>query len=98
MILGTGASHTLRGHTSSRRPVRAMHLAYRSTFRRDADIELALEAATFGGARLLGIDAYGIAAGATADLLIVDVASPAEAVVSHPSARTVINKGRPVGR
>jgi cytosine deaminase len=73
---------------------RAMHLAYRSTFRRDADIELALEAATFGGARLLGIDAYGIAAGAPADLVIVDVASPAEAVVSHPSARTVINQGR----
>ena len=73
---------------------RAMHLAYRSTFRRDADIELALEAATFGGARLLGVDAYGIAAGAPADLVIVDVTSPAEAVVSHPSARTVINRGR----
>ena len=35
---------------------RAMHLAYRSTFRRDDDIELALHAATYGGAALLGLD------------------------------------------
>jgi cytosine/creatinine deaminase len=34
---------------------RAMHLAYRSTFRRDDDIELALDAATRGGAVALGV-------------------------------------------
>jgi cytosine/adenosine deaminase-related metal-dependent hydrolase len=39
---------------------RAMHLAYRSTFRRDEDIEAALEAVTFGGARALGLDGYGL--------------------------------------
>jgi cytosine/creatinine deaminase len=36
---------------------RAMHLAYRSTFRRDEEIELAPEAATYGGARALGLQA-----------------------------------------
>src|SRR5215218_5078570 len=39
---------------------RAMHVAYRNTFRRDEDIELALEAATYGGARALGLDPYGL--------------------------------------
>jgi cytosine deaminase len=42
---------------------RAMHLAYRSTFRRDEDIELALEAATYGGARALRLPSYGLAPG-----------------------------------
>ena len=41
-----------------------MHVAYRSTFRRDEDIELALEAATYGGAAALGLPAYGLKAGA----------------------------------
>ena len=35
---------------------RAMHVAYRNTFRRDEDIELALDAATYGGARALGLE------------------------------------------
>ncbi|TMR17099.1 cytosine deaminase, partial [Nonomuraea turkmeniaca] len=70
---------------------RAMHVAYRSTFRRDADIELALEAATYGGARVLGLEGYGLAAGDRADLVVVPCASAAEAVVVHP-ARTLVMK------
>ncbi|MEV0828038.1 amidohydrolase [Nonomuraea rubra] len=70
---------------------RAMHLAYRSTFRRDDDIELALEAATVGGARALGLDDYGLAPGDRADLVVVPAGSPAEAVVVHP-ARTLVMK------
>ncbi|UBU11648.1 amidohydrolase [Nonomuraea gerenzanensis] len=70
---------------------RAMHVAYRSTFRRDDDIELALEAATVGGARALGLDDYGLAPGDRADLVVVPAGSPAEAVVVHP-ARTLVMK------
>ncbi|MDP4502703.1 amidohydrolase [Nonomuraea turcica] len=70
---------------------RAMHVAYRSTFRRDADIELALEAATHGGARVLGLEGYGLSAGDRADLVVVPCASAAEAVVVHP-ARTLVMK------
>ncbi|MEV4471184.1 amidohydrolase [Nonomuraea salmonea] len=70
---------------------RAMHLAYRSTFRRDDDIELALEAATTGGARLLGLGSYGLAPGDRADLVVVPCGSAAEAVVVHP-ARTLVMK------
>ncbi|MFI6498759.1 amidohydrolase [Nonomuraea typhae] len=72
---------------------RAMHLAYRSTFRTDADIELALEAATYGGARALGLTGYGLSAGDRADLVVVPAAGAAEAVVTHPSRSLVMKDG-----
>jgi cytosine deaminase len=77
---------------------RAMHVAYRSTFRRDEDIELALEAATFGGARALGLDGYGLEPGAVADLVVVAARTPAEAVVTRPPRDLVLKAGRPVAR
>jgi len=75
---------------------RVMHLAYRSTFRRDADIELALDAATYGGAALLGLPAHGLRPGAPADLVAVDARTAAEAVVTRPPRRLVLNRGRVV--
>jgi cytosine deaminase len=73
---------------------RTMHLAYRSTFRRDADIEVALEAATYGGASLLGLTGYGLRPGASADLVVVEARTPAEAVVARPLRDLVIKGGR----
>jgi len=75
-----------------------MHVAYRSTFRRDEDIELALHAATYGGARALGLEGYGLAAGAPADLVVVEAGSAAEAVVTHPVRDLVVKAGRVVAR
>ncbi|MGI5274078.1 amidohydrolase [Nonomuraea sp. CA-218870] len=72
---------------------RAMHLAYRSTFRRDEDIELALEAATYGGARALGLRGYGLAPGDRADLVVVEAGGAAEAVVVHPRRTLVMKDG-----
>ncbi|TXK38872.1 amidohydrolase [Nonomuraea sp. C10] len=72
---------------------RAMHLAYRSTFRRDDDIELALEAATHGGARALGLRGYGLAPGDRADLVVVGASTPAEAVVVRPGRTLVMKDG-----
>lgn len=77
---------------------RAMHIAYRSIFRRDGDIELALAAATSGGAAVLGLDSYGITAGAPADLVVVNAPTPAAAVVMHPPRDLVIKAGRIVAR
>jgi cytosine deaminase len=77
---------------------RAMHLAYRSNFRRDEDIELALEAATHGGARALGLGRYGLAVGASADLVVVAARTPAEAVVARPPRELVLKAGRIVVR
>ncbi|MEO3801304.1 amidohydrolase [Nonomuraea sp. B1E8] len=72
---------------------RAMHVAYRSTFRADEDIELALEAATYGGARALGLTGYGLAEGDRADLVVVPSGGPAEAVVVHPGRTLVMKDG-----
>lgn len=73
---------------------RAMHLAYRSTFRRDEDIELALRAATYGGAQALGLERYGLAVGDRADLVAVPVGSAAEAVVTRPPRTLVMKDGQ----
>jgi len=77
---------------------RAMHVAYRSTFRRDGDIELALDAATYGGARALGHASYGLAVGSPADMVIVRARTPAEAVVTRPVRELVLKAGRVVAR
>jgi cytosine/creatinine deaminase len=82
---------------------RAMHLAYRSTFRRDDDIELALDAATRGGAVALGLrpdgdDLARLAAGDPADLVVVRASTPAEAVVTRPPRDLVFKAGRVVAR
>ena len=77
---------------------RAMHVAYRSTFGRDEDIELALEAVTYGGARALGLGRYGLGPGASADMVVVPAGTPAEAVVRHAVRELVIKSERPVAR
>ena len=77
---------------------RAMHLAYRNAFRRDEDIEIALDAATYGGARTLGLPAYGLEVGAPADLVAVAARTAAEAVVRHPARDLVVKAGRTVAR
>jgi cytosine deaminase len=77
---------------------RAMFLAYRSTFRRDDDIELALDAATYGGSRALGLKSYGLTVGAPADLVVVSARTPAEAVVARPMRELVLKTGRIVAR
>jgi cytosine deaminase len=77
---------------------RAMHVAYRSTFRHDEDIELALEAASYGGARALGLERYGLAPGAPADLVVVPARTAAEAVVTRPVRELVLKDGKIVAR
>src|SRR5262249_56872607 len=72
---------------------RAMHLAYRNTFRRDEEIEMALEAATYGGARALGLQAYGLEPGARADIVVVNASTPAEAAPTHPLPDLVVKAG-----
>ena len=73
---------------------RARHVASRSGFRRDDDIELVLEAATLGGRAVLGLDRRGVAPGSVADLVVVPATNAAEAVVLVPTDRTVVKAGR----
>ncbi len=73
---------------------RVRHIASRSGFRRDADIQLVLEAATSGGRRLITQQHGGIVEGEPADFLLVPASCPAEAVVTAPPQRTIIRGSR----
>ncbi|WP_280262434.1 amidohydrolase [Nocardia wallacei] len=77
---------------------RVNSVAYRDRLVADPEIELALAAGTYGGARVLGLGRYGIEAGAPADLFAVDAETPAAAVVSVPERRLVLKGGHVVAR
>lgn len=77
---------------------RAKFISMRNTFYRDADLELALDICTNGGARVLGLADYGLQPGSKADFVLVEAETVAEAVVSHPRRRTVFKGGRMVAR
>ncbi|GAA4538691.1 hypothetical protein [Pseudonocardia xishanensis] len=77
---------------------RAHQLATRAALRADDEIELALDAATTGGTRVLGRRDHGVEVGCRADLLLVDGAVPAETVVTRPPRRLVVHGGRVVSR
>jgi cytosine deaminase len=76
---------------------RAMLLAWRSGFRRDDDLTLALESATSAGARLMGLDRYGLEPGCLADLVLVPAETPGDALMRRPPRSLVLKRGRIVG-
>jgi cytosine/creatinine deaminase len=71
-------------------------LGYRSGLRKDADIEMLLQIATYGGAKVMGDGDYGLQVGKRADLVIVPGETPAHAVIEKPSQAYVIKRGRVV--
>ena len=77
---------------------RAFLLAYRSGFRDDAGIEIALRMATYGGAQVMGLTHYGLTVGSDADFVLVQAETAAEAVAYHPVRRLVLKRGRIVAR
>jgi cytosine/adenosine deaminase-related metal-dependent hydrolase len=77
---------------------RAMFVGLRNDFRRDEDLELALDVCTFGGARVMGLADYGLDVGCHADLVLVPGETPADLVVSRPPRRLVLKRGRVVAR
>lgn len=77
---------------------RVMTVAFRGRLVADAEIELALAAGTYGGAKVLGIENYGLSVGSAADLCTVTAETPAQAVVSVPTRELVLKRGRVVAR
>lgn len=75
---------------------RAHRLAERAQCYADEDIELALRAATFGGATALGLTDYGLAPGLRADLVAVEADTAAEAVIARASRTLVLCDGEVV--
>jgi cytosine/adenosine deaminase-related metal-dependent hydrolase len=77
---------------------RAMLVGLRNNFRRDDEVEMALEVCTHGGAAVMDLAGYGLAVGCRADLVLLRGESLAEAVVSHPARQLVVKRGRVVAR
>jgi cytosine/creatinine deaminase len=77
---------------------RAMLIGYGSGFLTDQELGIALDLATHGAARALGIDDYGVHVGAHADLIVVASRNVAEAVVARPVRSHVFKAGRLVAR
>jgi cytosine/creatinine deaminase len=77
---------------------RAMHIGLRNALRRDDEIDVALICVTDAAALGCGFEKYGLSVGDRADLVLVDVETPAEAVVSAPPRRLVVAAGHIVAR
>ncbi|MCG2595053.1 amidohydrolase family protein [Ramlibacter sp. XY19] len=75
---------------------RAMLVGLRNNLRRDDEIALAFDAVTHAGARVCGFADYGLKAGCRADLVLVQAANVAEAVVARPARQLVIAAGQVV--
>jgi cytosine deaminase len=77
---------------------RAMFVGLRNNFRRDDEMEIALDVCTHGGARVMGLDGYGLTPGCRADFVLVDGETIADAVVSRLPRNLVVKNGRIVAR
>ena len=75
-----------------------MFVGLRNNFRRDDEVELALDVCTKGGAAVMALQDYGLAPGCQADFVLVDAETLAEAVVGHPPRRLVVKRGAVVAR
>jgi cytosine/creatinine deaminase len=73
---------------------RAEIISYRSGFFTDAELAMAFDVVTSGGARALRLDGYGVEVGAKADFVALRAAHLPEAVVGVPKPRSVYKKGR----
>ncbi len=73
---------------------RAMLLGYRSGFHTDEELCTALKMATGAGARVLGLQGYGLAVGNEATFLVLDAPNAAAAVAGVPCRRGIVRRGR----
>ena len=77
---------------------RAMLLALRFGWSKDADLAAAFDLVSAAGARALGLQHYGLEPGCAANLVLVPAENLAAAVLERPRQRTVISRGRIVAR
>lgn len=77
---------------------KAMVLGMRNNFRRDDEVEMALDVVTRGGASILGAEGYGLEVGCNADCVLVEGETLAEAVVLHAPRKLVLKGGNVTAR
>ncbi|MER9127331.1 amidohydrolase family protein [Mesorhizobium sp. M0959] len=77
---------------------RAMFVGLRNNFRRDEELEVALDVCTRGGARVMALEGYGLEPGCWGDTVLLEGETLAEAVVSHRPRSLVVKRGKVVAR
>ncbi len=77
---------------------RAMFLGLRNNFRRDDEVESALDVCTWGGSKVMSLQNYGLTSGCQADLVLLEGETLAEAVALHEPRALVIKRGAVVAR
>jgi cytosine/adenosine deaminase-related metal-dependent hydrolase len=77
---------------------RAAIIGWKGDFRRDDQMEAALDLVSAAGARALGIGDYGVTVGGAATLFTLAASCVAEAVAAHPSRKLVLFHGWIVAR
>ena len=77
---------------------RAFLVGLRNNLRRDDEVALALDTCTYGGARMMGLEDYGLQPGNRADLVLLDGETLAEAVVSRRPRKVVLKGGKVLAR
>ena len=75
---------------------RANMIGYRSGFYEDHELEAAFDVVTHAGAKALGLERYGLVAGASADFVAMRARHVPEAVAAVPKERTVYRRGKAV--
>ncbi|RTM10903.1 MAG: cytosine deaminase [Hyphomicrobiales bacterium] len=77
---------------------RAMFVGLRNNFRRDDELEVALDVCTRGGAQVMALERYGLAPGCWGDVVLLEGETVADAVVSHLPRALVVKRGTVVAR
>ncbi len=77
---------------------RAMFVAQRNNFRRDDEVEAALDVCTYGGAAVMERDGYGLEPGCWGDCVLVEGEAIAEAVATRAPRKLVVKRGRVIAR
>ena len=77
---------------------RARIIAMRNNLRSDADLAFALEICSTGGARVMGLEGYGLEVGCIADLTLLNAETLAEGAVSDAPRPLVVKAGRVTAR
>ena len=77
---------------------RAMLLGLRNNFRRDDEVERALEVCTTGGAEVMDIPGHRLEPGGRGDVVLLEGETPAEAVAMRAPRRLVVKGGRVTAR
>jgi len=77
---------------------RMQFISMKNGFRRDADLELSMTACTYNGAKVLGLDNYGIDERCNANFVLVKGRTISECIVSCPTDRIVFRNGKVISQ